>query len=215
MRPQKFDVIAFESAAGTHPIRIRQSNDPAVLWPGVALMTVLAALIVIPQALLFAYALAVPQARALAAAHPAGTLQLAIALGVWVLLVCGPLRQMLIRARRSRMITIDRDHVSVTEQTLFGRSDWTLPLADYRGLACHLRTTLSGLTHELVLVHDNPANSLVLQAKDKLTDAEIEQWAGDLGLARADAASVYRLRRRSRRQRVEDVAPGNLVQAVA
>jgi hypothetical protein len=215
MRPHRFDVIAFETAAGAHPIRIKQSNRTAALLSGVALMTALAALIVVPQVVLAVYALAVPEARALVAAHPAAAVQLAIALGFWVLLVCWPLRHMLIRARHTRTIVIDQRRVTVTDKTLFGSSGWTARIADYRGIAHHVRTSLSGLSHELVLVHEDSANTLVLLAKEKMTEAEIEHWARELGIAITDAGGVYRLTRRHRWRPAHGRAAGSVAAAVA
>ena len=86
------------------PITLKQSNPKLSRLPGLMLMTALAAMIVLPQVTLAAYAVASSNVRSALMDHPLVALQLAAALAVWVALVCWPLRNIVMSLLSSRLV---------------------------------------------------------------------------------------------------------------
>jgi hypothetical protein len=104
-----------------------------------------------------------------------------LALVVWTALFCWPVLRLAGTIGRTREIVLWHQCVSVTDQSLSGRRVWSEPLSSYRGLAHFVRSSHSGTRHELVLVHDNAAHSLVLRTADRIGQAEIDALTQLLG----------------------------------
>src|SRR5690606_16279752 len=95
---QQQDPESAETSGKTYrlPIVLKQSEPKLAKLPGLILMTTLAALIVLPQIGLAAYALASEDLRAALAAQPIAALELAVAFAFWAGLVCWPLRNIIV-----------------------------------------------------------------------------------------------------------------------
>ncbi len=95
---------------------------------------------------------------------------------------------------RSRSVEIRDGQVTITQKRLFGAKTWTTPLADYAGVIHHVRASLSGLRHELILAHADRRNSILLAIADRFTQTEIDHVAALLGQREVPSASIYTLR---------------------
>jgi hypothetical protein len=149
--------------------------------------------LLIPFGLVFQALAGDPAARAVLADHPAAGVQLLLALAVIVWILWWPLGRFVWSLTHARSITIDRRAVTVAERSLFGVETWSEPVASYAGIAHRVRASLSGLSHELVLVHQDPAHSVLLAVANRIPQGEIEQLTGLLGLAEIPSREAYRL----------------------
>lgn len=193
MRPQGFDMVSVVPTVDGHTVRLQQTNAKLRAGASAALMGVLAALIVVPQVALAVCALIEPQARAALSAHPASALQLALALAVWIGLVCWPLRKFILRAGLRRQIEIGFTGVAIRDDSTFGTRLSRESLSNFLGYAKHARTTHSGIRNELMLVHADAAKSLFLLALNDTASAAVETRLRDLGLTEVPARDLYRL----------------------
>jgi hypothetical protein len=89
--------------------------------------------------------------------------------------------------------------VTVREVGALRSRAWTAPLSEFAGVAHHIRSTLSGLRHELVLVHRVRGKSvLLLQTANAVPQATLERAAALLALPQVSAGELYRLGVRSK-----------------
>lgn len=190
-----FDCIETSFASDGSGLTSIQHNSIGARLPGVALMAILAAFIVGPQLALAGYALTDPLTRTTIAQHPVVALQLAMALAFWIGLVVWPLRLGLARFSRRRTVTIAHRTVSVADGSAWSAATWTAPLSDYLGLASHVKSSLSGITHQVVLVHPERKLSLVLHASEHSSRFDLDRLALQLELPMIAASEIYRKRR--------------------
>lgn len=106
-------------------------------------------------------ALSKPDALNLALAQPVATLQIVTGVMLLAALVLVPVRR-LIAGMGGGSIEIDGGIVRVAERGLFSSRSFNEPLDAYSGIAHRVRTTLSGLHHELVLVHPDARRDVVI-----------------------------------------------------
>jgi hypothetical protein len=105
-----------------------------------------------------------PAARAILAARPLVGVQLAAGLLGVASIFGWPLAMLARRALGRRRVTIGNGSVRSEVVGRFGKRSWIEPLAGYAGLTHRVRTSLSGVRHELVLVHPRPSRSVILQS---------------------------------------------------
>ncbi len=174
------------------PITLRRSERKLARLPGLLLMATLAALIVIPQIGLAVYALTSPELRAVLAANPIAAIELAVAFVFWAGLVCWPLRNIVVAMASDRIIDIRNGDVMVVDRTPFSSRGWRMPLATYSGVSVQLRTSLSSVMRDVVLVHQEASRSLVLATAEQVGKGEIIELCRILGLPllRPDVATV-------------------------
>ena len=122
---------------------------------------------------------------------------LTLALILWSALFGWPIVRRLTRIGICRQIAISSASVDVTERGPFMNRAWTEPLTGYTGLAHHISSSLSGTRHELLLVHPNPARSLLLRAATTIGQNEIDQAARVLGCREIAPQVFYRRNTRS------------------
>ncbi|MFN0218176.1 MAG: hypothetical protein ACKVP4_05080 [Hyphomicrobium sp.] len=215
MSPEAFDCVVVASPPNQLPIRISQKNGAWSRLPGLALMTVLAALIVGPQIGLALYALAEPGVRGAVAQTPVIALELAFALIFWIALICWPLRLCISRMARRRDVEITANKVRVEDSHPLGQDRWSAPLSSYLGVAHHLRSSHSGVRHEIVLVHPDRGRSIVLTVAEQISDAHVEAAAKLLRLPRVPAENLYGSGRAAPAARPQEAVPAGLESAAA
>jgi hypothetical protein len=164
------------------PITLRRSEPKLKRLPGLLLMAMLAALIVIPQIGLAIYALASPELRAALAANPIAAVELAVAFAFWAALVCWPLRNIIVAMASDRMIDIRNGEVMVIDRTPFSSHGWRMPLATYNGVRVRLRTSLSSIQQDVVLEHPDPRRSVILATAAQIGKGEILELSRILGV---------------------------------
>jgi hypothetical protein len=152
-----------------------------------------------------AHAVAEPRSLSVLSDRPASAIQGLVGLGILIAILMLPVSRLVRRVGIRRVIEIDGSLVRVTETTLLGSRRWSEPLSAYRGIAHHVRASLSGLSHELVLVHADSRRNVVIAEADRLSQAAIDRAKDLLGLPEVPARSLY--------TRSSDAAPGNALRA--
>ena len=96
--------------------------------------------------------------------------------------------------RRTRTVEIADGLVSVTEGGHFRSWAWAAPLASFTGVAHHVRASLSGTRHELILVHPTRAMSVLLSVAPRTTQSEVDRVATLLGHKEIPPSELYRFK---------------------
>lgn len=201
MRPQFFDFadVSSETDASTSalPLRSRQGAATAPSLMSFVLLSLLAAAVVLPQLGLAGYALLTPDIRQMIADRPLVAFQVAVAMLFWVALFAWPIRGLFARLTWRRNVEITSENVAVSDTRPFGDSQWTAPLSAYKGVAHHIRSSLSGTRQELVLVHPDSRRSVLLMTAPLITEADIAAMTRLLGRPQIAASELYPLAKRS------------------
>jgi len=191
MRPQSVERVEISGPAYTFPLQAHQSAARAPNALHLSLMSLLACGIVLPQVAIAGFAVVSPELRHVIAEQPMIALQLALALVFWIALFAWPLRALFARLTSRRDVEITPETVAVSDDLAFGSSAWSAPLASYRGVAHHIRSSLSGNRHELVLVHADPRRSVLLMISDHISEADVARMTNLLRLPQVPAAELY------------------------
>jgi hypothetical protein len=150
--------------------------------------------LVVPLALVAARATEVPATLSVLADKPLAAIELAFALALWTILFVLPIKGLIGQFACARSVRIDARCVAVTEHTLFGTRAWTAELLEYRGVAHHVRTSLSGTRRELILVHPVRDKSVLLHAAEQISETMARDVATQLGLKEISGSELYRIR---------------------
>jgi hypothetical protein len=122
---------------------------------------------------------------------PLAAIQSLVGLVIWTALFIVPLRRIISRLGSERTVHLDGTTVDVTDVSLLGKRHWSVPLADYSGIAHHVRASLSVLRHELILVHPDPARNVLIAIADRIPQSTIDRAKTLLGLPEVPARSLY------------------------
>ena len=117
-----------------------------------------------------------------AADNPLAATQVVAGLGLWTALFIVPARRLLQRFGSQRSVHIEGGMVSVSEHTVLGSRSWQVPLDEFSGISRQVRSSLSGVRHELHLVHADPRKSLLIDRADHISQATIDAAGALLGL---------------------------------
>jgi hypothetical protein len=191
MRVSSIDSSVVTSTAGAMPIELEQSAHTGRAIATALMVTPMVGLAVSLAAVMAATIIADPQPLAQILDKPTAVLGLVSGLAVTIGLVLHPLASALARIGRRQRASVSATAVAVTERTPFGSRSWTEPLATYIGVAHHLRTSLSGVRHEIVLVHRNPARTVLLLDSHRVLQSELDRMAQLLRLPIIPASSIY------------------------
>jgi len=191
MNTSSFELVAPVEALDRLPIRLEQSasRSSTVLW--LLLLIPALAAIAIPLPLVAAHVLTDPAALALLSEHPVTGIQILAGFALWCVLFVRPLHRLLSRAGQTRLIEITPTDIRITDRGLLGTRTWSEPLTAFRGLAHHVRSTLSGVRHELVLVHPDQRRHVLLVAGPAITQTALMRAAVLLGLPEIPARAMY------------------------
>ena len=210
-----FDRVTPASALETLPIHLEQSTSHASVVLKTLLMVPALVAVAVPLALLGAHAMAEPAAFALITDHPTEAVQIALGLTLWCALFVWPLRLVLARAGAARVIDITADMVRVTDRGPLRSATWSEPLGDYRGVAHYVRTSLSGVRHEMILVHADPRRHVLLAAAPAMPQSMLTRTASLLGLPEIPARDLHAGERRRLTPAQSETAPVALPALVA
>lgn len=123
---------------------------------------------------------------------------LAMGLVAWAALFLLPMHRLIKRFCTTRTVEIAPDLVRVEEKGLLGSRVWSAPLAEFRGLAHLVRATaLSGVRHELVLVHRDRRRTVRIHAADRISQSAIDGASCVLRLRQIPAQELLRVGRAS------------------
>lgn len=163
---------------------VRIDQFPARRTTGVllAVLIAFAALLLSPFYLVATAALADQGLREAAATRPLAMVQICVGLAFWLVLLGFPIYRLLDTLTRSCIVEIAAGRVTVSDRSFGRSSSWSAPLADFLGVAPYLRASLSGVRHELILVHPDRERSVLLSMAPRLMQSEVDQVATALGL---------------------------------
>jgi hypothetical protein len=171
------------------PVTIEHASSRASAAVGALLLPPVVTVMIGPASLLLASAAPVLPS---ALDNPMAAAQVAVGLAAWTGLFVAPVWRLLQRFGGCRSVHIAGDMVTVREQTLARTSIRRMPLSAFAGIAHHVRSTLSGVRHELYLVHRKRGQSLLIHSADTISAATIAAVGTLLGLPTIPAAELYR-----------------------
>jgi hypothetical protein len=148
--------------------------------------------LVVPFGLVLGLAITQPETLPALGTNPVTAIQLGLGFLLGATIVALPVRGLLTRLRRRQHVAIDGGRVRVEEQRLFSRRSWEAPLADFAGVADHIRASLSGSRHEIILVHAESDKSLLLHIAERPGIVRAETVAKLLHLPQIQAGDLYR-----------------------
>jgi hypothetical protein len=132
------------------------------------------------------------------AERPLAALQTAAGLSLCSLLLLTPALRGLTRLWARQDVRVDTAMVEIQRHTPLGIARRCVPLNDYQGIAHHIRASLSGLTHEIILVHPDSAFSVTLLSAERVTQTTLDDYKSLLGLPEIPARAIYEGRGRKR-----------------
>lgn len=191
MKITSFDVAALETGLETLPIRLRLTTSRSAAVSRLLLLAPAMVLFATPLAIIAANAADATSAMTLIAEKPSAAIKASLGLLVWGGLFVWPLKRAVSRLGGHRSVEIDGATVRVAEKGAFGGHAWETPLSAFTGIAHHVRTSLSGTRHELILVHPEPGKSLLLTTADRISQTTIDKTTAMLGLPEVPARSLY------------------------
>ena len=106
-----------------------------------------------------------------------------------------PTHKLIRRLWITRTVRIVPEGVIVSEHGLLTSKVWSAPLSEFTGVAHHVRTRLSGIRHELILVHRDRRRSVLLLAADRVAQQTVAQAAALFGVPELSARELYRVTR--------------------
>jgi hypothetical protein len=192
MQRQSYEFVEVSDQNYQLPLKLEQRNPRLSRLPGLALMSALAAAVIGPQIALALTAIASPEIRAILENQPSVAIELALAFVFWTALVCLPLRSMLAAILCRRQVSIADGMIEVVDIAPFSRKTWRAPLASFDGIAHHVRSSLSGVRHEAILVHPDTRRNVILMVAAQIGDPELRELGQVLGLPRVSATRIYR-----------------------
>jgi hypothetical protein len=143
-------------------------------------------------------ALSEPEALNLALARPMATLQIVAGVLLLATLVLIPVRRIFARLGRTGLIEIDGRIVRVRETGLLAGRSFAEPLAAYEGAAHRIRTTLSGIQHEVILIHPDARRDVVIALDAVHPSMTAAAMMERLDLPEIAVADIPRVRRADR-----------------
>lgn len=200
MAMHAFETIDPPEPPACLPARIEQSSPRAGSFAALAALALTGLAIIAPFAAVIAHLAETPDARALVIEQPRSVLQLAFGLVVWSLLLGLPAGRLVRRLVRRRIVALSEGLVTVTEVGLTATTSWSMPIAAYTGLAHHVRASVSGVRHELVLRHDDPSRTVLIAVAPRFAQADVQGLCSLLGVREVPARLLYE------RHRADDAA---------
>ena len=180
MRAAIFDRIEPQAPFGL-PFRSVQMCSRRSATALLLLFMPVVVVLVVACAFAVVQAAAAPAARAIVAQNPLLILQISAAIGFCAYLLGLPLKRLLVRIAVHRTVEIDKAMVKVTDRRNFRSYTWSAPLNSFAGITHHVRASLSGTRHELILVHPDRKKSVLIGLSDRMLQEDIDRVAALLG----------------------------------
>jgi hypothetical protein len=125
------------------------------------------------------------------AGQPSSLLPVLFGVAFIMVLLGWPIKRLLDSLARSRVVEIVEGTIAVTDKGLFATRSWRAPLTAFEGVAHHVRASLSGVRHELILVHPRPRLSILLAMAPRMTQADVDRVTDMLDMPEIPPAAVY------------------------
>jgi len=187
----QFDKIAPATNFDSLPIAFIGTSSRGSAVTRLLLLVPAMAILLVPLSLVIAHAQSEPAALNTVAARPISAVQVAIGVAIWCGMFLLPLREIVMRLGSRRTVRIDSWTVDVTDKTPFGTTTWQASLTDYAGIAHHVRTSLSGTRHELILVNKDATRNVLVAVADRIPQSTLDRAKALLGLPEVPARALY------------------------
>ncbi len=174
------------------PLSLEQSPSRRSALVVLVLLLPIAALLLSPFVLLATGLVEDPLLRQTLAGRPASALQILCGLAFWAILLGWPIKRVFDGLTKNRTVQIANGMIDVSDTGLLGTRDWQAPLTSFSGIAHHVRASRSGVRHELILVHPDRRQSVLLAMADRMHQSQVDQAVHMLGLPEIPPSSVYR-----------------------
>lgn len=132
---------------------------------------------------------------------------------IWIVMFGIPAMRAFGRMGRSQAIKIAGGIVEISEKTLIGRNNWSAPIVDFEGISHHIRTSISGMRQELILVHPQATKCLLLAMDQTISQNETEALADRLGTPVIPAGRMHRRNPNARRPEMSFIETGKPLRA--
>lgn len=192
MRAAIFDQIEPQGPSGL-PFRSVQTCSRRSVTARLLLLVPFVVALAFACTFLIVQAAAAPAARDIVAQQPMLALQILAAIAFCAFLLGLPLKRLLDRLAVQRTVEIDKTMVTVTEGKNFRSWVWTAPLNSFVGITHHVRASLSGTRHELILVHPDRKKSVLVGVADRMLQEDIDRVAALLSQTEVPPKELYRL----------------------
>jgi hypothetical protein len=194
MRIAAYDTICPSAPFAGLPLVIEQRSARLPAAMQLVPLAILLVLMAIPFALILELIAGEPSARAMIADRPLATAQMTIGMLLWMALLAWPARRLLCKLFTTRTVALDAHTVTVTDRWLLGSRTRIAPVAAFDGLAHHVRASLSGTRHELILAHADRSRSVLIAVADRFTKSDVERACHLLGVREIPARELYETR---------------------
>lgn len=192
-----FDKVTPITGFAALPLRLEQSASRSHALARLSLLLPAGLAVSVPLALLGWHVAHEPNLIELLASRPVAAAQVAMGIALWMILFVLPALRAFHSLWSQRQVEIADGRVNVSEQGLFGSSTWSAPITSYRGIAHHVRSTLSGVRHEIVLVHPDAARCVTLQVAERVNEQTVQDITALLALPEVPARLLYERTRRT------------------
>jgi hypothetical protein len=88
-------------------------------------------------------------------------------------------------------VRLSADWVTVETAGLGVSHRWQAPVAQFAGVTHHIRATLSGARHEIILVHPSRDKDVLLAISARPPAQGVDHYAGLLGIGVVPASVLY------------------------
>ncbi len=161
----------------------------------IAFSTLGMAILLTPLGLIAADAATNPQVFNTLGEHIGSSLLLAAGVAVGLVLLAYPLRAGLARLGGRTKVRLADGQVFVERRGVLRSQNWSAPLSQFCGVTHHIRATLSGARHEIILVHPDPAKDVLLNLGSRHPKEGADHFAYMLGMAEVQPRTLYQRRR--------------------
>lgn len=185
-----FKLVSPVPAFDRLPIRIEQVATGSAFSQVLLLLPAVAAISVLLAGVALA-ASGEPAVLDVLSERPLASVQIAAGLALWAALFIVPATRAIAMLWRERVVAIDGGMVEISDRRLTGLQTVRAPISEYCGVAHHIRASLSGLTHEIVLVHEKPCLTVTLAAAERVTQAQLDAVKSLFKLPEISPRAIY------------------------
>jgi hypothetical protein len=192
MRLSAVDHITPSGPIDQLPIRLELAGSRGSFMISLLMAVPVALFLITPFVLVGSFAALEPEAFLKVSMSWQAGLQLGVALAAALVLTAFAMRRVANSWGRKATVEIGYGVVAVVERRFGLTRRWTAPVSDFLGLAHNVRSSLSGARHELVLVHPDAANSVLLHLAPTIPQPHIDRVAILLGVSEIPARALVR-----------------------
>ena len=193
MTNSSFDTISPNSAPLCLPFQLEQRTCKVRTFFLALLMAPAVLALALPAGLALWLLASDPEVAQFGSESPVAFVQLLLLPLLAGLLCWLPMKAVAWRIHRRREVVVADGLVAVKESSLLGTRAWQAPLAEFRGIAHDVRSSLSGSRHELILVHPDASRSVLLHFADRIPQSTIESTKSLLELPQVTTRELHRL----------------------